>query len=161
MKYLLFLSFLLLITCNDKNSNELTEKSSDSIKITKEENPYMTNYENKERKKKLLDDAIIKGDTLAYQESFKDFSVSGHLQEFLYYSLKMAKNHNYSDAYFDTYYILNLLNNQNGFISEKDKNESLFYLLKSYEMGNSNAKYKINDLFIKKNKKIPNSSIIN
>ncbi|EJL71478.1 hypothetical protein [Chryseobacterium populi] len=158
----LFLSVPCILACSDKNNakNEINNNITDTVKVLKEGNPYLVNYENKERIKKLLDNAIKNGDTLAYQDAFKDFSTSGHLQEFLYYSVKMAKNHNYSGGYFDTYYILNLLNNQNGYLSIKDKNESLFYLLRAYEMGNSNAKYKIKDLFLKENKKIPTSESV-
>lgn len=157
------LIFLLIVSCQNKEnskSSAINSQVTDTVNILKENDPYVTNYENKGKMKKLLDSAIINGDTLSYQEGFKDFMVSGNLQEFLYYSMKMAQNHNYKGAYFDSYYILNLLNNKNGYLSPKDKNEALFYLLKAYEMGDTNAKSKINALFIKKNIKIPSSSSI-
>jgi hypothetical protein len=97
---------------------------------------------------------------LDYQEAFKDYMVSGHLQEFLYYSIKMAKIHKFGEAYFDTYYIINLNDKKNGYLSTKDNDLSLFYLLKAYELGNQTAKDKVKDLFTKKNIKVPTSSSV-
>ena len=108
--------------------------------------------------KKMLDSAIINADTLSYQQAFKDFIVSEHSQEFLYYSIKMAKRNNYPRAYFDTYTILNILDKRNGYLSQSDKSESLFYLIKAYEKGDINAKYKLDNLYTKKNIKIPSST---
>lgn len=154
---------VVLFSCSNKNDNlkedtEPTITKNDSI--TNESNPYMENYDNKTRMKKLLDNAITSGDTLSYQEAYKDFLVSEHSQEFLYYSIKMAKRNNYNRAYFDIYCILNLLDKKNGYLSESDKNEALYYLLKAYEKGDSNAKSLLNDLYIKQNKKIPTSKSI-
>ncbi|GAA5084211.1 hypothetical protein GCM10023210_03800 [Chryseobacterium ginsengisoli] len=162
MKNLLNLIILLLVvSCTDKkNSIDKDSLTKDTTSILKEENPYMENYENKKKMRKLLDSAIINGDTLSYQEAFKDYMVSRHLQEFLYYSIKMAKIHKYGEAYFDTYYIINLNDKKNGYLSEKDNDLSLFYLLKAYELDNQTAKDKITDLFVKKNLKIPSSSSI-
>lgn len=164
MKNILLMLLVLKITisCNKKQNadhvNSFSEKKIDTVNNIS--NPYMVNYGNKKEMKKLLDSAIIYGDTLSYQEAFKNYLVSEHTQEFLYYSIKMAKIHNYGEAYFDTYYIMNLLDNRNDYISREDKNLSLYYLLKAYEMNNLTAKDKINDLFIKKNKKIPTSNSI-
>jgi hypothetical protein len=162
MKNLLnLLIFLSIVSCTDKNNKVADSPIKDTISTLKEEeNPYMVNYENKKRMKKLIDSAIINGDTLSYQEAFKDYMVSGHLQEFLYYSIKMAKIHKYSEAYFDTYYIINLSDKKNGYLSQKDNDLSLFYLLKAYELNNQTAKDKVKDLFIKKNIKIPSSSSV-
>ncbi|AZA75190.1 hypothetical protein [Chryseobacterium indoltheticum] len=160
---IIFLIVKLFISCSkkEKNINDLqTSLINKNDSITKEENPYIANYDDKKRKKKLLDSAIIYGDTLSYQEAFKDFLIAERSQEFLYYSIKMGKIHNYGEAYFDTYYIMNLLDNRNKYISEKDKKVSLYYLLKAYEMNNSTAKDKLNDLYLKKNKKIPTSASI-
>lgn len=152
--------FLSIVSCRDKSKKIVDSPVKNSIGALQEENPYMVNYENKKRMKKLLDSAIINGDTLSYQEAFKDHMVSGHLQEFLYYSIKMAKIHKFGEAYFDTYYIINLNDKKNGYLSPKDNDLSLFYLLKAYELGNQTAKDKVKDLFTKKNKRIPNSSSV-
>jgi hypothetical protein len=161
MKNLLILFvFLSIVSCRDKSKKAMDSPVNDTIGALQEENPYMVNHENKKRVKKLVDSAIINGDTLAYQEAFKDYMVSGHLQEFLYYSIKMAKIHKFGEAYFDTYYIINLNDKKNGYLSSKDSNLSLFYLLKAYELGNQTAKDKVKDLFTKKNMKIPSSSSV-
>lgn len=151
--------FLFLLACSDKGNinHDVKTKVIDTIKVLKEENPYMTDYQNKEKMKKLLDNAIINGDTLSYQEAFKDYMISEHLQEFLYYSIKMAKIHNYGEAYFDIYYIMNLKDKRSGYLSQKDKNLSLSYLLKAYEMHNTTAKDKVKEMYIDKGLKIPNS----
>lgn len=153
----------LFISCSkkEKNTDDMqTSTINKNDSTIKQENPYLTNYENKKSMKKLLDSAITYGDTLSYREAFKDFLVSEHSQEFLYYSIKMGEIHNYGGAHFDTYYIMNLLDNRNKYISKKDKNLSLYYLLKAYEMNNSTAKDKINELYTKKNKKIPTSASV-
>ncbi|MCY0968137.1 hypothetical protein [Chryseobacterium wangxinyae] len=157
---ILICSIAFLFSCFKKedNSNEAMVSISNKDTITADSNPYMKNYKNVTRMKKLLDDAIINGDTISYQDAYKNFIISDNSQQFLYYSIKMARRNNYSRAYFDTYSILNLLDKKNGFVSESDKNESLFYLLKAYEKGDINAKYKLDDLYTKKNTKIPSSS---
>lgn len=162
MKKTLLLICPIAILCScfkkdvDFNEGMVSTSKKDTALI--DSNPYMENYENKKEMKKLLDNAIINNDTASYQEAFKNFIISENSQEFLYYSIKMAKRNNYSRAYFDTYTILNLLDKKNEFVSESDKNESLFYLLKAYEKGDINAKYKLEDLYTKKNVKIPSSS---
>lgn len=156
------IAILFSCTRKDENRNENITSIIKKDTIIKDSNPYMVNYENKERMKKILDSAIINADTLSYQQAFKDFIVSEHSQEFLYYSIKMAKRNNYSRAYYDTYTILNILDKRNGYLSQSDKNEALFYLLKAYEKGDTNAKHKLNELYTKKNIKIPSlASILN
>jgi TPR repeat protein len=157
---LMLFPIAILFSCTRKDENKTSIIKTDTI--IKDPNPYIVNYENKERMKKMLDSAIINADTLSYQQAFKDFIVSEHSQEFLYYSIKMAKRNNYPRAYFDTYTILNILDKRNGYLSQSDKNEALFYLLKAYEKGDINAKYKLDELYTKKNNKIPlSSSVLN
>jgi TPR repeat protein len=153
---LMLFPIAILFSCTRKDENKTSIIKTDTI--IKDPNPYIVNYENKERMKKMLDSAIINADTLSYQQAFKDFIVSEHSQEFLYYSIKMAKRNNYPRAYFDTYTILNILDKRNGYLSQSDKNEALFYLLKAYEKGDINAKYKLDNLYTKKNIKIPSST---
>ncbi|SUX48478.1 hypothetical protein [Chryseobacterium indoltheticum] len=153
---LMLFPIAILFSCTRKDENKTSIIKTDTI--IKDPNPYIVNFENKERMKKMLDSAIINADTLSYQQAFKDFIVSEHSHEFLYYSIKMAKRNNYPRAYFDTYTILNILDKRNGYLSQSDKNESLFYLIKAYEKGDINAKYKLDDLYTKKNIKIPSST---
>lgn len=153
---LMLFPIAILFSCTRKDENKTSIIKTDTI--IKDPNPYIVNFENKERMKKMLDSAIINADTLSYQQAFKDFIVSEHSQEFLYYSIKMAKRNNYPRAYFDTYTILNILDKRNGYLSQSDKNESLFYLIKAYEKGDINAKYKLDNLYTKKNIKIPSST---
>ena len=153
---LMLFPIAILFSCTRKDENKTSIIKKDTI--IKDPNPYIVNYENKERMKKMLDSAIINADTLSYQQAFKDFIVSEHSQEFLYYSIKMAKRNNYPRAYFDTYTILNILDKRNGYLSQSDKSESLFYLIKAYEKGDINAKYKLDNLYTKKNIKIPSST---
>lgn len=154
---LILFSLATLFSCakKDENINENTTSIIKPDTIKQDPNPYMVNYENKERMKKMLDSAIINGDTTAYKGAFKDFIVSEHSQEFLYYSIKMAKKNNYPGAYFHTYLILNVLDKRNGYLSQSDKNQALFYLLTAYEKGDITAKHKLDELYTEKNIKIP------
>lgn len=139
--------FLLLFSCNksaNKNEPEKIEKSAS----------YDTDYNNKELMIKLLDSALIYGDTSSYKKAFKYYVISNHYEEFLYYSIKMSEKHDFSEAYFDTYYLLNVRENDTLYKSNDLAN---FYLFKAYEKGSSYAKDQVEEMYPDK-KSIPKSS---
>lgn len=159
MKKLVFIIYIstgFFISCN-KKIDENSEKLKNNIHT--QNNQYTSTYNDEKYMKNLLDKAILKGDTVSYKEAYKNYIISNHHKEFLYYSIKMAEKYNYSDAYYNTYHLINLLDNINGYYSENNKT-SLYYLLKAYELHNNNAQTKVKELFIDKNIKVPSASSI-
>jgi len=106
--------------------------------------------------------AINEGDGEAFNKAARYFLLNGKETEFYYYSLLMANKHNNSEAYFHLYRILTInrkINGVNLYGADKNsKNMSLFYLLKSHELGYKNAKFHISQEFTNLDS-IPHSSI--
>lgn len=68
----------------------------------------------------------------------------------------MSELHNFSQADFDTYELLTIIEDIQGIQKLKKSNLALFYLLKAYEKSNKNAKAEISEIY--KNKSlIPDS----
>ena len=111
----------------------------------------------------LIRKAINKNDTMAYSKVATDYIMANMGQEFFYCALTMANRNNYPAAYYDVYIIIkesksSLFNGDTLLeIDERNQNLGVAYLLKSYEMGYSSAKYHIDELFPDK-KSIPKSS---
>jgi len=103
--------------------------------------------------------AISNNDTIGYLKCYKDFSINGYHKEFLYYATIMAEKNNYSQAYFDIATILEVYNFENP-NSEFLSNYQIYCVLKSYELGNNQAKQAVEKLFIKNGKPIPNSNSV-
>ena len=140
--------FFLILSCNNvSNKNDRIEKSS-YIKSEIEHN-------------KLLALAINKGDFKAYNKVSNDFLLEERGTEIYYYSLIMANKYKCPEAYYHLFAILNdnvLINNTKQYSSdETTKNMALYYLLKSYELGYDESKYKITEIFGKKTV-VPNST---
>ncbi|AZA83533.1 hypothetical protein C1637_15240 [Chryseobacterium lactis] len=147
-RILLHLSIILisLISCS---------KQETSVNKTVKETPDKFNI-NDDTIKRNLNDAIKKGDTLAYIRSLKAFTVHGYEKEFLYYAIKMAEEHNYPLAYENVYTILVRISEENGY--KTDSKIGDYYLLRAYELGSKSAKYDLESYY--KGKKIPNSKSI-
>lgn len=145
---------LFFISCNkkiDNNSEKLHNIEQNQI------NPYTSKYDDEEYMKNLLDKAILHGDTTSYKEAYKNFVISNHHKEFLYYSMKMSEKYNFSNAYYNTYHLINLLDNINGYNSKEKNKTALFYLIKAYELNNHYAKSKVQELYLNKGLKVPSS----
>lgn len=101
--------------------------------ITKETN---SDFENKELINNLLNNALERGDTIAYQELFEDYIFAGHYEDFFCTTIKMINRHeNFSQPYFDAYYLLTY----GEFNFNSRKKLSYYFLIKAYEKGNQDA----------------------
>jgi hypothetical protein len=148
MKKILILNIIIMVLFFGCKKNE----------IVKTQNPiYQSGYENKAILDSLLRKAIILGDTIAYKRAYKEFQISGHNKEFLYFSIKMAERNNYLKAYFDVYQIIKVNDMIEKFDDKKTSNIGLFYLIKAYKKGDKNSRDEIEILFPNK-KLIPNMS---
>jgi hypothetical protein len=150
MKKIILYVSLFFISCS--NENKLKDETNLHPK------------EDKRKTQKELDslyvNAINNGANDSYQELSFYFSKYKHWDTFFYYALIMANKHDNPTANYDVYSYLTEKSTVNGIeINSNDKyskNLALFYLLRAYELNNTNAKWTIKRLF--KNQKIPKSS---
>lgn len=109
-----------------------------------------------------LRSAINEGDGKAYNKAARYFSLERKDTEFYYYSFIMANKHNNPEAYFHLYRILKANRKVNGVdLYGADKNSekmSLFFLLKSYELGYEQSEFLVKNIF--GNDTIPSSKSI-
>jgi TPR repeat protein len=102
----------------------------------------------------LLLKAVNGGDSKAYNEFAASFILEERLPELYYYALIMANKYHNGEAYYHLYLILTNTNNIDGVQLGSDdndtKNLSLYYLMKAYELGNSEAIEKANTIFTQK-----------
>ncbi|MDQ0066034.1 hypothetical protein [Chryseobacterium lathyri] len=145
MKKIIILNVLLLLLgCNKKEETK-------EIKLQSN----IKNTDNDTDIKEYLNKAILKGDTIAYIRAYKAYSIKGHDEEFLYYAIKMAEEHNYPFAYENVYTILSTVSDEKGY--DKKSKIGEYYLLRAYELGNEMAKERVKWKYIDENKKIPTS----
>jgi hypothetical protein len=158
MKKLFLLSVLSLLFNCDKNTSKKDVKLK-NILNDKQANEYIPHKDDKfdfndKTLKENINKAIYKGDTTAYKQAYRYFSINYYEKEFLYYSIMMADKYDYNQAYFDTYIILSNLNTENKI---DDCSVCQYYLLKSFEKNNHYAKDVIKEIFTDKGLKIPTS----
>ena len=106
----------------------------------------------------LIACAILKGDTRAYAFAEAEYFKAQRQEEFLWTALTVANKYNNKQACYCVYNLLNgwRIGADMKNLDPKTKNLALYYLLKSYELGENNAKSKIEELFV--GKPIPKSS---
>jgi len=128
---LVFIS-ILLFSCSNKKVEQYV-LNNDSINI-------------------LIDRAINQGDYKAYNTVHSYYNLDGNTEPFLYNSMIMAHKYNLPAAYYDVYWTLaNPITGETiNDLDLKTRYLALYYLLKSYELGYTNAKYNIQDIFGKK-----------
>lgn len=134
---------ILCIGCKDINADKK------NIDIYNGSQQSFKDYENDPKLKKLQEKILTHGDIFAYKELESIYSISGHQNEFLYYSLHMAEEHNYPKAYYSTYFYL-ISDTTNKKVATINK-LATFYLLKAYELNDINAKYDVDNLYHNKN----------
>lgn len=149
MKYYVLLIICIFFSCEFKKDNNQQEKLIVEDSVSSKEFYEENYFENKKMMDSLYDRILKTGDTIAYNEAYNIASVSFNGDSFFYYSQIMAIEYQYPRAYYNMF--INFR-----FKGEKLKKMSIYYLLKSYELGNENAKNDLN--FIFKENKIPNSS---
>lgn len=135
MKNYLLILLILVISCRENNVENKNIQNKNVIL-----NEYETEYNDKEKLNELLRKAIDDNNTDAYYKAFKIHVIANRYHEFLYYSITMAEKNNFSQAYFDTYYLLTVR------ISKPSK-LAMYYLLKAYEKRNEDAIDEIKELF--------------
>lgn len=145
----IFILFLILTIISCKKSEQKKTTFNNTV-------DYDKIVDDKVNLNNLLHKAINLNDTIAFKRASKIFETSGRDKEFIYYSITMAEKNNYSDAYFETYFLLNAIDEIEGYNKNKTNYLALFYLFKAFEKGNGHAKYVINELY-KDPKLIPNS----
>ncbi|MFP3594698.1 hypothetical protein [Chryseobacterium sp. SIMBA_038] len=142
------ISSIMIFSCNKQVINDKI-KETESI-ISAKESAFLT-----DSLKNVLNVVLKNNDTTEYQRLYKEFVVSGHKKEFLYYSMKMGELNNFGEAFFDTSTILEKYNYDSKFPHESKI--TLYYLLKAYEVGNENAKIFIKEMYLDKGLKVPSS----
>jgi hypothetical protein len=107
----------------------------------------------------LLDKAVNKGDAKAYNQVASYHITEDMGQEFLYYALKVSNKYNNPEAYFHVYYILAFPRSGEKLkdMDKRTQNMAMYYLMKSFEMGHTSAKFQVEEIF-KNEKIIPKSS---
>ncbi|MCC9064732.1 hypothetical protein [Flavobacterium piscisymbiosum] len=147
MKIYILIIALLILSCNKQKEKINSQKTSSSSN-------YEKYYNNKIEAKKLADSALKNGNKILYAEAFKKYVSINCYEDFLYYSIKMSEKYDYGDAYFDTFYLLTLRENDSAIRVNKLAN---YYLFKAYEKKNINAEYEVKEIYPNL-KSIPKSS---
>lgn len=107
-----------------------------------------------------LQDSIIKyGDGKAFNKLASYYVLEGWNEELLYYALLMANKYNSAEGHYHVFYGLSTPRTGETIemLDERTKNFSKYHLLKAYEMGFENAKYKAEEVF-GDSTPLPNSS---
>lgn len=107
----------------------------------------------------LIACSILKGDSRAYAFAESHYLLAQREEEFLWTALTVANKYNNKQACYMVYYIMNniRIGKEIGNLGKKNTNFALYYLLKSYELGEDNAKSKVQEIF-GEGKPIPKSS---
>lgn len=100
----------------------------------------------------LIDSAVNTGNENAYAQVSAFHILHGKEQDFLYCALIMANKYQSPMAYFHVYFIFTSaapLNRKDAIIGldPMTKNLAMYYLLKSYELGYTDAKFEVDDVF--------------
>lgn len=143
-KLIFVITLFFLFTCCSKKKIE-TQIEKQNIEEPINTKKFYLNYFNDEKKIAILSDKIkVKGDTIAYKELSYIYKLSGHDNDFLYYSFIMANDFKYNRAYYDVYIALSKLNinnheHTNGFslenLDKENKKLAIEYLKKASKGG--------------------------
>ena len=137
-----------LFACTSPNKNDSTLISQiDSIPSDKK-------VYTEDIKQDLIDKVIHFGDTIAYERLVNEYSFRIPSYEFMYPSMIMANVYKRKEGFFYTYVALNNVIGVD--LDPKTEKLAFYFLLKSFEMNDSNAIKVVKEEF--KGKKIPTSS---
>jgi hypothetical protein len=114
--------------------------------------PYHTKLiSNKEETFKLWKKAIDDGDFEAYNEISNAYLLESQIYELYYFSLIMANKYKCPEAYYHLFIVMDHRGTINGLNlysnDETTKNMSLYYLLRSKELGYTRAQFEIDEVF--------------
>ncbi len=154
MKYILLLLAPLTISCNENKRSNIKSEELKVVSIT------ASNILLDTERVKQLTVAAFNGDTIAYNELSMAYADKGFYDDFLFVSMTVAHRYSNSQAMFDVYQCLSAVpfstELSDSKIDSVTQKLALFYLLKSYELGYTLAKYKVETVF--ENQKIPSST---
>lgn len=106
--------------------------------------PTLSNSEQDE----LIDKAIFTNNDTAYIEICNYYGIYNNLEEFLPIAMRMANKNNSGRACLDVYWILiGREIDDNQVVDNKTKSLAFYYLLRSYELGFSSARFSIDKEF--------------
>ncbi|MBI5858341.1 MAG: hypothetical protein HZB42_11925 [Sphingobacteriales bacterium] len=153
----------LILSCNQQKKSNVSEHKSDSIRLKQDTFHLSNDLEDQIGKQgiaSLIDSAIERGDSMAYNKVSNYYLINQLDEEFLFPAMIMANRYKDRSAYFDVYDILTSMRYDNHLekMDEQTKAIALYYLLRSYELGYENAKYEVEELFTDKKLPIPKSS---
>jgi len=96
----------------------------------------------------LIDNSILKGDTLSYDAIRAHYFIRNMYPDFLNYSLLMANKFKYNKACYDVYFILthSRWGLQVANLDPTTQKIALSYLFKAYKLGSSDAVWEIKNL---------------
>ncbi|NQX41260.1 hypothetical protein SAMN05421820_107203 [Pedobacter steynii] len=148
---LICLVSMLLLSCKNEKKEQFIAEIPHHTKL----------ISNKEETLKLWKKAIHEGDFKAYGEISNAYLLHSQMYELYYYALIMANKYKCPQAYYHLFMIMNDQVTIDGLSlysnDEATKNMALYYLLKSKELGYTQAQFEIDEVF-GKNKPIPASS---
>ncbi|WP_199141900.1 hypothetical protein [Pedobacter sp. ASV12] len=135
---LILIAIILFMGCVDR------EKKKDGSSPLKE---HAVSFNSKDEIRSLVNKVVL-GDTNSYIKLRDIYMDSNHGREFLVYSIIMAENYNFAQAYFDTYLALktDIVDSSN----QRSNKLANYYLLKAYEMKVADANSSIIERFNKK-----------
>jgi len=142
---------IFLYACNSKNQDSFNKK-------TLQKNDAITNGKETDS---LLRKAINDGNIVCYKKAASIYFNENRYNELYFYAMLMANKHNYSRAYYDLYIIINRKGqkiNDIQMYSDDDFTHklSIYFLLKSYELGLKEARSNLEEVF---GENIPKSEI--
>ena len=148
--FFLLTSLFLISSCNEVSKSEPRHKNDDAFHI------------DSVISRILFQKAINQGDFNAYNKIANNYLLKDKYADIYYYSLIMANKYQCPEAYYHLFVIMNdraTLNGINLFSEDySTKSMSLFYLLKSKELGFEKAQFDIDEIF-GRNKKLPKSNV--
>lgn len=108
---------------------------------------------------RLIDKALNSGDSKSYNRASHYFFIRDKYEEFLYPALIMANKYENPEAHYHVFQILNGVRNQGSLIllDSVTKNYALYHLIKSHELGYSDSKYALLEIY--PNGGIPSSTL--
>lgn len=164
-----FFSFVLtvfvlftLFSCKQKEQKVFTLPKDTSLKNTDSvsNRAYLGEELSQLQLYKLIDTALDYGDSKAYNKVSNYYLINDMDESFLFPALIMANRYHEPAAYFDVYDILCNLRYDSHLdrMDSLSRSMALYYLLKSYELNFSSAKYEVKRIFSIKGKSIPKSN---
>ncbi len=107
---------------------------------------YRYGYEDRQIDKTVTTKLMVHGDINSYKELKAEYDTLAHPQEFLYYSIVMALEHDYAPAYYDAYHAMTSIFTENptlGKIDDKTKAEAMYFLRLGAQKGDKRAQQEL------------------